>query len=64
MDKKASFEPQFASDKDLAVRYSVSRSTIWRWAEVGLIPQPHKLSPGCSRWKLSELKDFEKGMKE
>lgn len=50
---------QWASDKQLAKRYDVSRSTIWRWAAEGIIPKPRKLSPGCTRWKLADLEQFE-----
>ena len=46
---------QYKSDKDLAARYGVSRSTIWRWTKEGRLPQPKKLSPGCTRWDWSEI---------
>lgn len=49
----------WASDKQLAERFDVSRSTIWRWAAEGIIPKPRKLSPGCTRWKLADLEQFE-----
>lgn len=45
----------WASDAQLAEIYSVSRATIWRWASAGRLPQPVKLSPGCTRWKLAEI---------
>lgn len=48
-----------ASDLQLAARYGVGRATIWRWAQNGRIPQPVKLSPGCTRWRLADLEEWE-----
>lgn len=49
----------YASDKILARRYDVSRTTIWRWARTGLIPAPYRFTSQCSRWKLSEIIEWE-----
>ena len=50
----------FLSDLDLAKRYSVSRNTVWRWArEREDFPQPVRLSPGCTRWRLFDLQTWE-----
>lgn len=51
--------PVFCQDKTVAERYGVSRATIWRWAAEGRIPKPIKLSPGCVRWNLKSLEEFE-----
>ncbi|MBU0641858.1 MAG: AlpA family phage regulatory protein [Alphaproteobacteria bacterium] len=50
----------YITDLQLAARFSVHRSTPWRWAktEPGF-PQPVKLGPQCSRWKLSEIEAWE-----
>ncbi|MCH9004944.1 MAG: AlpA family phage regulatory protein [Proteobacteria bacterium] len=45
----------YVSDLQLAVRYSVSRSTIWRWTERGILPTPVRLSSGCTRWKFADI---------
>lgn len=45
----------FASDKALSRHFEVSRATIWRWTQEGKLPQPVKLSPGCTRWKWEEI---------
>jgi prophage regulatory protein len=50
---------QYVADVALAARYSVSRNTIWRWTEKGELPQPLKLSPGCTRWRLSDVEAWE-----
>ena len=50
----------YISDSQLAARYGVHRSTPWRWAKTdATFPQPVKLSPQCSRWKLSEIEAWE-----
>lgn len=50
----------YYSDYQLSVRYSVHRSTLWRWAKTDpTFPQPVKLSPGCTRWKLSEIEAWD-----
>lgn len=46
---------RFISDAQLAQRYSVSRSTIWRWTAKGHLPPPIHLSPGCTRWELGAI---------
>lgn len=49
----------YLRDIDLANRYKVSRVTIWRWASNGRIPRPVKLSPGCTRWLLTEINEHD-----
>lgn len=49
------FPCEYASDTQLAARYDVSRATIWRWVREGRLPAPVKLTPGCSRWRLSAV---------
>lgn len=50
----------YLSDAQLASRYAVHRTTLWRWAksETGF-PKPVTLSPGCTRWKLTEIEAWE-----
>lgn len=50
----------FLSDHQVAKRYGVSRAAIWRWVNSNPeFPDPTKLSPGTTRWKLSDLVRFE-----
>ena len=46
---------RFMSDKALALRYEVSRATIWRWVHRGILPPPVQLSPGCTRWDADQV---------
>ena len=47
----------YVRDTDLAERYSIDRSTVWRWAHRGLLPVPIKVSDGCTRWRLDQIED-------
>lgn len=50
----------FLSDYQVAKRYVISRSAIWRWVNNDpKFPRPIKLSRGTTRWKLSDLVKFE-----
>lgn len=50
----------YLSDRQLGTRYSVHFLTPRRWVkEDPTFPKPVKLSPGCSRWKLSEIEAWE-----
>lgn len=50
----------FLSDKAVGDRYEVSRVTIWRWRKSDpTFPAPITLSPGCVRWRLSDLEAWE-----
>ena len=52
---------KFLRDKEVAARYDVSRPTIHRWVknEDMDFPKPVRLSPGTSRWKMSDLVAYE-----
>lgn len=49
----------YIPDTAVADRFSVSRATIWRWSQSGKFPKPIKLSPGCTRWRLSDVEAWE-----
>ncbi len=50
----------YLTDAQLAARYGVHRTTPWRWAQKDpAFPKPLNLSPGCTRWKLSEVEVWE-----
>lgn len=48
-------EESYASDRELAKRFGNARPTIWRWIDSLGFPKPVKLSPGCTRWRMSEV---------
>ena len=50
----------YVADIQVAKRYGVHRATPWRWVRTDpTFPKPVNLTPGCTRWKLSELLDWE-----
>lgn len=50
----------YITDRTLAVRYEVHRTTPWRWVQTRPgFPKPVTLTPGCTRWKLSEIEAWE-----
>ena len=48
-------QQKYVSDSQLADRYEVSRSTIWRWTNKGVLPAPVQITPGCTRWRADEI---------
>lgn len=47
-----------------AIRYEVSRATVWRWVKEagegkGSFPKPYKLASNTTRWLLSDLEAWE-----
>jgi prophage regulatory protein len=50
----------YFADKDLAIRFGVSRQTIWRLVKSDAeFPKPIRLTAGCTRWLLSEVEAWE-----
>jgi prophage regulatory protein len=50
----------YISDRQLATRFNVQRSTIWRWCKTDpTFPKPVSLSPGCTRWRAAEIEQWE-----
>lgn len=53
-------EERFLPDREVAKRYGVARQTVWRWVKaVPGFPTPVEISPGTTRWRLSELIQFD-----
>lgn len=50
----------YLSVTNVAKRYDVHRTTPWRWLKTDpTFPKPFTLSPGCTRWRLSQLEEWE-----
>jgi len=54
----------YLADTAVGQRYDVCRATPWRWAKEGKFPQPVRLSPGCTRWLLADLEEWEKAQRD
>lgn len=49
----------YLSDQDLADRFGICRTSVWRWLERGMLPQPVRLGPNTTRWRLADIEAFE-----
>ena len=50
----------FLTDKQVADRYGITRTTVWRWRKTDpTFPQPVTLSPGCVRFRKVDLEVWE-----
>jgi len=52
---------QWVSDRTIARRYEISRSTVWAWAREGKLPKPAKLSANITRWDNAEVEKSMEG---
>lgn len=50
----------YLSVRDLAQRYGVAPSTVWRWCDRGDYPRPVSLTPGCTRWRMADVLTWER----
>ena len=50
----------YLSDRQLGTRWQVHHLTPRRWIKSDdTFPRPVHLTPGCTRWKLSEIEAWE-----
>ena len=43
------------TDKQVAQMLCIGRSTVWAYAEKGILPKPLKLSKRSTRWKYEDI---------
>lgn len=53
-------EERYLTDRQIAARYGVNRSTPWKWAKRGHFPAPVRLSEQCVRWRESDIAAWER----
>jgi predicted DNA-binding transcriptional regulator AlpA len=46
----------------VAALFDCSVPTIWRWAKVGILPKPHKVSAQMTAWKVGEVRAARRDM--
>lgn len=46
----------------VAAIFDCSVPTIWRWAKVGILPKPYKVSPQMTAWKVGEIRAARRAM--
>jgi prophage regulatory protein len=49
----------YLKDYEVAKRFGIARSTVWRWHELGVLPPSYKLGPSTTRWHEKDIKAFE-----
>jgi len=57
-------QTSFLRDIEIAIRYQVSRPTVWRWVKQGKFPKPIKLCGGSTRWRLIDLEAWEQAQSQ
>jgi prophage regulatory protein len=50
---------RYLSDKGVAARYNIGKSTVWYWVKKGKLPRPYKIGENTTRWKVAELNEFD-----
>ena len=49
----------YMSINQIAERLSITPVTIYRWIKQGRFPKGRLFSPGCRRWSVQEISDWE-----
>lgn len=52
-------ENLYLSVDQVAVRFSASKDSIWRWRRDGEFPAPIKLGGRTTRWRLADIEGWE-----
>lgn len=50
---------QYLSIKQVQERYSIGRTTVYRWMRENELPYPIEFTKICIRWKLKDLEKWE-----
>jgi len=50
---------RYISADQLAERFSVDKSTVWRWVSARMLPEPVYLGPQVTRWRIDAIEAFE-----
>lgn len=49
----------YLNERQLAARFAVHRTTIWRWVRESDFPPPVRFSEKCTRWPLAAVLSWE-----
>lgn len=55
----ASESELYLTDRAVALRYGISRSSVWRLVAQGHLPSPIRLAERITRWSILDLRDHE-----
>jgi prophage regulatory protein len=59
MGRKATKDELYLRPKQLAVRWGVHRTTLWRWVSAGDLPEPTPIGPKTRAWSLAVIEQLE-----
>ncbi len=45
----------YLTTAQVAERYGISRTTVWRWIKAGRLPEPVLIGPGVKRFNIAAL---------
>lgn len=45
----------YFTTQEVADRYGISRTTVWRWVKSGRLPAPIQIGPGIKRFSVAAL---------
>ena len=54
-DKCRKTPQKWISDRTIAERYEIARSTVWAWVRAGKLPKPVKIGDNVTRWNSDEV---------
>lgn len=52
-------QKQFLTPQEVADRYGISKTTVWKWVRDGKLAAPVKLAEQTTRFKLADLLEWE-----
>ncbi|MDC2963444.1 AlpA family phage regulatory protein [Gammaproteobacteria bacterium] len=58
LQKTEKIAQKWISDRTIANRYEIARSTVWAWTRKGKLPKPVKLGENITRWNEDEIERF------
>lgn len=50
---------RYLSDQEIARRFGICRTSVWRWLAKSQLPAPVRLGPNTTRWRLADIEAFE-----
>ena len=62
MNAHFDYDTRYLTVEEVAERYSVSKDSIWRWKREGKFPLAVRVGPGCTRWRMSDLVEYDSKM--
>ncbi|MFN3823583.1 MAG: helix-turn-helix transcriptional regulator [Pseudorhodobacter sp.] len=59
MSESSDIKTIYLTVEQVAKRFGCSTDSIWRWKRSGRFPAAVRVGPGCTRWRLSDIEEYE-----